>query len=76
MIDFDNVLNSAAAFVEYKEKIEKMERMQSEKRVNEFSAASAGLVQQLEIQNKILDEQVDLLKEENERKSNSLHRRR
>lgn len=72
MLDNNDILNSAFALAECKERIEEMERMQSARRISEYMAANAGLVQQLELQNKTLREQVELLKEENERQKQQL----
>ena len=72
MLDNNDILNSAFALAECKERIEEMERKQSAQRISEYMAANAGLVQQLELQNKTLREQVELLKEENERQKQQL----
>lgn len=72
MLDNNDILSSAFALAECKERIEEMERKQSAQRISEYMAANAGLVQQLELQNKTLREQVELLKEENERQKQQL----
>ena len=51
MLDNNDILNSAFALAECKERIEEMERKQSAQRISEYMAANAGLVQQLELQN-------------------------
>ena len=70
--DLNNFPNSAFALAECKKQLEAEERIKSSKRVYEQKVANSELVKQLEKQNRSLQEQISLLKEESERQKQQL----